>query len=304
MNETNEPSNQSFENGDENIFIQDNIFAETSLLDFRLLSSILNASVLEFSAAVDPSDPEIAVYFDLYCYTVILPSLIDFMRRMVEEMPGGLRMFFDVNTIFSRPIDTESHETIYVPFRQRTSVFHRHDLNFIDESLSRSIDVLLEKVTLFQEGGSSWTLESVLTVDLFIASMGEEVGHLGTRKEIIRLNLFATNQEYHLCNDGNLLLPSLVWSACDAGNQCFPLSIAAHEYPLDRLKSVAKMGGHEALRFKQEMLSRVFSLFDFSFIDSFPVSFADIQIFERRNRDKVLLNVLGLNLAKKKRGLI
>ena len=212
-------------------------------------------------------------------------------------------MFFDVNTMFSRPIDTERHETIYVPFRQRTSVFHRHDLNFIDESLSRSIDVLLEKVTLFQEGGSSWALESVLTVDLYIASMGEEVGHLGTRKEIIRLNLFATNQEYHLCNDGNLLLPSLVWSACDAGNQCFPLSVAAHEYPLDRLKSVAKMGGHEALRFKQEMLSRVFSLFDFSFIDSFPVSFADIQIFERRNRDKVLLNVLGLNLAKKKKGV-
>ena len=72
---------------------------------------------------------------------------------------------------------------------------------------------------------------------------------------------------------------------------------------MSHLVNLSTPSGHDALRFKQEMLSRVFSLFDFSFIDSFPVSFADIQIFERRNRDKVLLNVLGLNLAKKKKGV-
>ena len=302
-NQTNEPLESNSQNAEQNNFDNENIFSSTSLLHFRLTSSALNASVREYSASVG-SDPEISIYFDLFSYTVILPSLIDFTRDMVRNVfHGGLRMFYDVNTIFSRPVDAENAETIYVPFRQRTSVFHSHDLNFIDASLSRSIDVLLEKISLFEEGGSSWSLESVLSIDLFIASMDGEMGHLGLRKEIIRLNLFATNQDYHLCNDGSLLLPTLIWSSCDAGNQCFCLALAAHEYSIDELKSVARMRGHEALRFKHRMLNRVFSLYNFSMVESFPLSFADIQVFERNNRDKLLLNVLGINLAKKQTGV-
>ena len=275
--------------------LPNNSLPRRNSLNFRLSNSTADGSVREYVAQIDP-DPSIIFNFPTFAYTVIREGLIKIIRNLLSQIGLGLKIYFDVNCIFARTISKNQDEFIYVPFRQKSVVYSVNDVTFISECVNLAVQTLLDKCETFQELGSGWVLSSIISLDLYVANLNHNLGEIGARRNISRRNLFSHfSSGHHECSDGTLILNKIIWSACESNSFCFPMAVIAHLYSWSDLKSLCNLRKNDAILFKQEMLSRAFSTYDFSNIEHYPIKFSDIELFMRANQTKIMLNVIGLS---------
>ena len=261
----------------------------------------MNGAAREYIGRVS-LDPYIVANYETFAFSILRNSLINFIRTLLQELGLGLKIYYDVNCIFTRTVSENVDEYVFVPFRQASVVYSVNDLSFIQSHVDASISVFVEKCELFTSQGSGWSLSSIVSISVFVAVLQHQLGQIGARRDISRRNLFGNNAVHHDSSDGQLILCNILWSSCDDSNFCFPLAVGAASYRWSELKKVSTMKKNEAIQFKQNMIESAYSLYDFTMIENYPVNMNDLQRFIKTNSSKVLINIMGLSQKSGKNG--
>jgi hypothetical protein len=128
-----------------------------------------------------------------------------------------------------------------------------------------------------------------LSVQTHIVDLRHELNEIGASRADIHQRLFDSHIEAHTANDSTPILATHLFSLCDSHPIRFVLAMGASLYDWNDLKMVKSMSDDQIRNFKDDILKKAYSHFNFKSVDRFPVSFSDIHKFMRDNEKSALI---------------
>ena len=274
-----------------------------ALLSFELSAVTDDNIVREYDAEIS-AHPSIAFNSEAFLLSVVRRSLIKHILELLHTWGLGLKLFWQLNCVFVRNMGQTGEEgqkevqtqSIFIPFRQPSVTFSVINEDFIAETIMNSIEIAIDKQNHFLNMGSGWALSSYLSVMLRVAHLGHEVGNIGHIRFKKWERLYGPNGLSHNASDQTCILPNVLFSFCDSDGFCFCYALGASLFSWDQLRTgtSSEKTDSELQDFKQSVLNKAFNTYDFSMINAFPCSFADIIAFEKANKHIVNLCVMGM----------
>ena len=232
---------------------------------------------------------------DQFFYGTFADQVTNFLRAQFLSRRQPIRAWFTISLEFTRE-NEDGIQQIRAPFNQ--PVLYIPEVGDIGKLVSDMISNLLEKIFLFTESGSNWSLETVLLVEVNLLFLGHQFNAIGRSRDFNLAQLFGCNSSYHVGQDNSVILPRILFTFCDSTSLCFPISLGASCYDLDSLPCLSTATSTQIATLRREFLDLAYSRFEFSDITSYPCSFEAIRSFAKRNEDRLLLNVVGLTRKK------
>ena len=162
MNISTENLNQDHEEGTNN-----NIKSFDDILNFYLTAETENDIIKELEAPIK-GDPTIILDWESFFLTVVRRSLVRHIMFLLRTWGLGLKIFWQINCIFSRKVGQSSDQrqndtqSVYVPFRQQSVVYSVLDEEAVLDSVQRSVEELVDKQDHFLLMGSGWAISDYL----------------------------------------------------------------------------------------------------------------------------------------------
>ena len=288
------------DDGDDDSDDHGSIDGQTSILDFRLLDSIDEPQIRSYRSLVNVRRSILLLNLESFFYGSFADELTSFLSTEFLKERSVMRVWIHVNVEFNRESD-EGLLTTVAPFAQ--SPFYVPVVVSIGSHVSTVMSSLIEKIDLFLDSGSGWSVSRILSTQVDLIVYGHQFNQIGYGRAATHQKLYGDCGSYHVDNEGGPILKRIIFSICSTDALCFPLAIGAGLVKNVELLTVwTGKTVQEVEEGKKDLVAAAYRQFDFCDIPEYPCSFSSICLFARRNSSKLLLSIYGISKKKVAKG--
>ena len=265
------------------------------ILTFRQVEQTEQPAALSY---ISPVHARAGQLIDLpgFLHSQLGPELENFLSVRFLERRQPMRVWLTLTAEFVREDTQLGLQSIATPFQ--LDDFYFAEGTGIRPELSKAFSQLLERIALFTESGSGWTLQSLLRLQVNALYINDAFNTIG---RATHFDLFDVNHSKHVTSDGKLFMGTAIFNLCDSSGMCFAISLGAGLHQ-NLPTSVSQSTVPEISVLRNELVNLAHNYFDFSSIDTFPCNFLGIRKFIKMNSSKGLISIVGFSRKTNQKG--